>query len=126
MPRSVVPAKAGTQKSGSRSPGSRPEIWIASRMKDCEYHDMPRLNAVEDGIREERDDCAPHVSSYRSKHLGESFYRVEGIACGSKESLAKTSALLLVPSIRIGQIPPDLTAEDDRQSHQPRLASART
>ena len=86
-------------------------------MQDCEHYDALGFDTVEHSIREPRDQCATYLTMYARKHLGIALDCVKGGIDRGQELLPKPCASPFVVPEPGSQIPPNLWAVNDCQSH---------
>lgn len=86
-------------------------------MKHRENDHASWFNTVEDGIGKTRDKSAAHLAVGAREHLRIALDRVKRRINGGKKPFAKPRDLLFVVPESGSEIPPNLPAVNNRQSH---------
>src|SRR5439155_4795801 len=109
-----------------RPAGLRPDAWVTSRVQHREDNHALGFGPIEDGIRETGHECAAYLTVDLREHLRIALEGIQDGTDSSKKPLAQPFRLPFVVPKPSCKIPPNLPAEDNRQRHQRRRASAST
>ena len=86
-------------------------------MQDCKDDNTLRFDTEEDGVRELRDDGAPHFAVYTRRHFRIALNGVECGINGGEKLFAKVFALPFVVPEPTSEIPSNLPTVDNWQGH---------